>query len=146
MAKKHISTRLSKSNNLFLINRLDKEIFPSDERYNFSDCELWVLWHNKKPIGFCAMKYIKGSICYFVRAGVIETFQGYGLQKKLIKARIKEALKNKTKKIITYTTLDNISSARNLISCGFKLFIPEYKWINEDVLYFVFEQVKYIKI
>ena len=53
----------------------------------------------------------------------------------MIKIRLKSA-SSFNHIAITYTTLDNFPSANNLISCGFRLYLPEYSYGGRDKLYF----------
>ena len=92
----------------------------------------WVITYGETIIAYCGCCYSLG-VCIFVRAWVQKSWRGRGLQMKLIKARLKAA---KGFKVITYTTVDNIPSANNLIKCGFTLYTPEYQYAGPNMLYF----------
>jgi L-amino acid N-acyltransferase YncA len=68
------------------------------------------------------------------RAGVIRNFQGHGLQKRLIQARIRKARALNWEWLLTDTT-DNPASANSLIAMGFKLYEPKAPWANKNSLY-----------
>lgn len=71
---------------------------------------------------------------YLCRAGVVPSSRKQGIQKKLIRVRIKKAKVLKMKWLVT-DTYDNPASSNNLISCGFKLFNPSVPWGAEGTLY-----------
>jgi ribosomal protein S18 acetylase RimI-like enzyme len=81
------------------------------------------------PAGYCGIKRsITGkNYGYLCRAGVLPKFRGYGLQKRLIRARVRYAHACNWEMVVT-DTHENVPSANSLISCGFKLFEPEVKW------------------
>lgn len=84
------------------------------------------------------MRDVLGEIdtCFLARAGVIESERGKGLQKKLIMVRLKWARFYGYRDVITYCSPENVASSNNLISCGFKLYLPEEKWGCKNALYF----------
>jgi len=71
---------------------------------------------------------------YLCRAGVIPTHRGYGLQKRLIRARIRQARSLDWNWLIT-DTFHNPASANSLISTGFKMFEPTKPWGANGTLY-----------
>ena len=71
---------------------------------------------------------------YLCRAGVVPSNRGHGIQKKLIRVRIKQAKALGWKWLIT-DTYRNPPSSNSLISCGFKLFDPSYLWGVRETLY-----------
>ena len=83
-------------------------------------------------IAYCGCIYSEG-ICIMNRAWVHKRYRGNGMQRKMILRRIKAA-KEECNTIITYTTVDNVHSANNLIQCGFKLYTPEYAYGGKDML------------
>lgn len=116
-----------------LITRLDKEIFPDDHPVEV-DCFWWIVVDAKtnKPAGFGGSyhttNYSGVKKCILHRAGVLEKYRGNGLQRNLIKARVRHAKKEGCSEVITYTSKYNTSSANNLIKCGFLLYRPTYRW------------------
>jgi RimJ/RimL family protein N-acetyltransferase len=98
--------------------------------------EWWVAVNNKNEIiAYCGSVYAKG-ICIFIRAWVEPKLRGKGMQKRMIRLRLKRA-REVSRIAITYTTPDNYNSANNLISCGFKLYGPEYAYGGRQMLYFM---------
>jgi GNAT superfamily N-acetyltransferase len=109
---------------------------------NFKGCadefqfnrEWWVMFDQGEIVAYCGSIYSKG-ICIFNRAWVKKTHRGKGIQRRMIKTRLKAA-STFCHIAITYTTLDNFPSANNLISCGFRLYLPEYSYGGHDKLYY----------
>ena len=109
---------------------------------NFKGCgdefqfnrEWWVMLDQGEIVAYCGSIYSKG-ICIFNRAWVKKSHRGQGIQRRMIKTRLKAA-STFCHIAITYTTLDNFPSANNLIDCGFRLYLPEYSYGGSDKLYY----------
>lgn len=100
-----------------------------------SNRDWWVVLNDKGIIvGYCGSIYSEG-ICIFNRAWVKKPYRGKGLHKKMIRIRLRAAKKT-SGVAITYTITTNFASANNLISLGFRLYEPVYKYGGE-VLYFM---------
>jgi hypothetical protein len=128
-------------------NILDRETYEQLRELdytnpNFKGCadefqfnrEWWVMLDQGEIVAYCGSIYSKG-ICIFNRAWVKKSHRGQRIQRRMIKTRIKAA-STFCHIAITYTTLDNFPSANNLISCGFRLYLPEYSYGGSDKLYF----------
>jgi GNAT superfamily N-acetyltransferase len=128
-------------------NILDRETYEQLRELdytnpNFKGCgdefqfnrEWWVILDQGEIVSYCGSIYSKG-ICIFNRAWVKKSHRGQGIQRRMIKTRLKAA-STFCHIAITYTTLDNFPSANNLIDCGFKLYLPEYSYGGSDKLYF----------
>lgn len=76
---------------------------------------------------------------FLSRAGVFPWLSGRGLQRRMIRTRIKWAKKIGARYVVTYTTYDNHLSICNLIKCGFRFYVPEWKWAGPGVHYFMYE-------
>jgi len=86
--------------------------------------------------GFAGLVYSsRWSDCgYLVRCGVLPSHRGFGLQKKFIRVRIRQAKALGLNWLIT-STYDNPASANSLISCGFKMFNPTNPWMAKHTSY-----------
>jgi len=128
-------------------NILDRETYEQLRELdytnpNFKGCadefqfnrEWWVMLDEGEIVAYCGSIYSKG-ICIFNRAWVKKSHRGQGIQRRMIKTRLKAA-STFCHIAITYTTLDNFPSANNLIDCGFRLYLPEYSYGGSDKLYF----------
>lgn len=122
------------------LNILDNEIFNvyGDKICNKEKSWWWIAFYGKRQIGFAGLEKIKNE-GFLIRSGVSKYFRGLGLQKRLIRTRIKKCKNLGIRKIITYTSYENIISANNLIKCGFKLYSPEKKYGLKNSLYFKME-------
>lgn len=112
------------------LNRLQKEILPSDELCDVTVGYWWIVYtESNKPVGFAGMKQSsQWTDCIFLhRAGIAYEHTGRGLQKRLIKARLNKAKNMGFNWAVTDTT-KNPASSNSLINCGFKLFEPSKPW------------------
>ena len=113
---------------------LDKKVFFNCGNEFLKNRDWWVIEIEGKIIAYCGSIYSE-RICLFNRAWVHKDYRGKGLQKRMIKARVKEA-KKQCGICVTYTTKNNFASANNLIRAGFTLFCPQYLYAGEEMLYF----------
>lgn len=116
---------------------LQKKCLPYDSIYPVNVGHWWVVYNESLlPVGFAGMVRSKHWLdCgYMCRAGVIEEYQGHGIQKRLIKARMQYAKKLGWNWLITDTT-ENPASSNSLISQGFRLYNPTEPWANKHSLY-----------
>jgi GNAT superfamily N-acetyltransferase len=120
-----------------VISALQLECLPGDTPYDHTIG----YWHvafteDKKPIAFSGLvPSSRWSDCgYLCRAGVLPDHRGNGLQKRLIRVRIRQAKANGWAWLIT-DTYKNPPSSNSLISCGFKLFDPTVPWGAKGTLY-----------
>lgn len=115
------------------LKALDFKVFSGCANEFKPNRDWWVIVSGNKIIAYCGCSFVD-NICIFVRAWVHIDYRGKGLQKKMIKLRLKSAYDCYI--AITYTTIDNYPSANSLISQGFKLFSPEYAYAGRNMLYF----------
>ena len=115
------------------LKTLDYKVFSGCNDEFKENRDWWVITSANQIIAYCGCAFSE-NICIFVRAWVHKDYRGQGLQKKMIKLRLKSAYDCYT--AITYTTTDNYASANSLISQGFKLFCPEYAYAGRQMLYF----------
>ena len=115
--------------NLKVLKSLQKMCLPLDSPYVEQNGWYWLGFWNQTPVAFCIMApSIRFSDCvYLARAGVLQEFQGRGLQKKMITLREKWARKHGYKWSITDTS-ENPPSANSLISRGYRLYEPNNPW------------------
>ena len=124
------------------IKQLNDKIFPGEpyERHPFGF--YWLVYFNKRPVGFCGMHICASTnewdTVFFSRAGVIKTHRGKGIGQRLLKVRLKAAKELEMRNVITYT-IDNVPSSNNLIKAGFKLFDPHYPFGGEGALHWIKE-------
>jgi GNAT superfamily N-acetyltransferase len=127
--------------NVTLLCYLQKKILPEDEIYKPERGHWWIAYTEAgKPVGFAGLvRSIKWTDTgYLCRAGVLESFTGFGLQKRLIKVRQQQAKKLGWNWLITDTT-NNPASSNSLISCGFKMYTPANPWSFKNACYWKYK-------
>lgn len=121
-----------------IINKLQMSCFkyivvdPSKENSIW-----WIMYYDSDPVGFASIspsRTYPNIGVYLSSAGVLSAHRGKGLQRRLIRARLKYARSLGKKWAISETVL-NPSSANNLIACGFRSFQPENPWSYKDAHY-----------
>lgn len=133
--------------NRTLLMYLQYKCLPYDIPMEIDRGHWWIACtEDGKPVGFAGLvrshQWVNAG--YMCRAGVLKSYQGHGLQKRLIQARVRKARSLNWEWLITDTT-DNPASSNSLISMGFKLYQPSNPWANENSLYWrlnVFEGKK----
>lgn len=109
-----------------------------DKFYDVRNGYWWIAYIDKTPIGFAGL--VPSSqwqqAGYLCRAGVIELFQGQGIQKKLIRVRAQYARSLGWTHLVS-DTYDNPASANSLIRCGFKMYDPSSPWGARGTLYWI---------
>jgi GNAT superfamily N-acetyltransferase len=118
------------------IRFLQKECLPLDTVLSPKVGWWWMAYCDGRLAGFAAMLQSSKipEAVYLARAGTLEAFRGRGLQKKLIRERLKFAKDLGMTQAITDTT-DNVASANALIATGFKMFDPDDPWGLSNTLY-----------
>lgn len=129
--------RIEKAKDWRIIAALDRVCFPTSEAPKFDDGTIWLLARDgMQPLGYAGLKVYEPGSAYLNRAGVLPQYRGKGLQKKLVKARLRLAKKLGVETVVTYTMSHNHASSNTLISCGFRLYEPKFPWVGtEEVLY-----------
>lgn len=119
-----------------LLYRLHRDALPFDAPISTREGWWWIAYEGDKPVGFAGMyPSTQWADCgYLCRAGVIESARGHGLQKRLIRARIRKARAMGMCWAIT-DTYENPESGNSLIRCGFRLYQPTRPWGAEGVNY-----------
>ena len=118
------------------LSQLQKKCLPYDKAYDVSNGYWWIATKDGVDCGFAGLVYSsRWSDCgYLVRCGVLPSHRGFGLQKKFIRVRIRQAKALGLNWLIT-STHDNPASANSLISCGFKMFNPTNPWMAKNTSY-----------
>ena len=117
---------------------LQKVCLPEDSVYKVTDQGHWYIAYTQagEAVGFAGIVPSSrwSDTMYLCRAGVVPAHRGQGLQKRLIRARIRKAKAAGMNWVITDTT-ENPASANSLIATGFKLFEPSEPWGFKTALY-----------
>ena len=113
---------------------LDARVFYGCGNEFKENRDWWVRVAGNRIVAYCGCLYSEG-VCIFVRAWVHADYRGQGMQRKMIRLRVKAARRD-CSVAITYTTSDNYPSANNLIREGFLLYQPAYMYAGDRMLYF----------
>lgn len=135
---------LNKPETITLLCYLQKKILPSDTIFKPDRGYWWIVYtEDGKPIAFAGIvKSTKWTDTgYLCRAGVLDGFNGHGLQKKLIFARLRQARKMGWNWVITDTT-NNPASSNSLIHTGFKIYKPRSPWSLRNAIYWRYKVYK----
>jgi len=109
---------------------LQQKCLPGDAPFDTNYGYWWIVYDALNLP--CAFAGLVSSVRwldtgYLCRAGVLSGYRGHGIQKRLIRARIRQAKALGWNWLITDTYL-NPASSNSLIACGFKLFEPSKPW------------------
>lgn len=97
----------------------------------------WIIYYEAEPVGFASIspsRTYPNIGVYLSSAGVLNSHRGKGLQKRLIRVRLRYA-RTLGKKWAISETVENPVSANNLITCGFRSFQPENPWSYRNAHY-----------
>ena len=139
-----METRVRRGKSLYVAYDLHNKLVDpkSAEDCIADDSLVWYAEAGTSPfditVGYATAREVPGVCLFLNSAGVRYHWRGQGLHKRLIKVRTKYAKRNGLV-AITYTSPDNIVSANNLISCGFKLYTPANEWVGPNFLYWRLE-------
>ena len=116
---------------------LQKKCLPADALYETNSGFWWIVYDSiNLPCAFAGLvpSVRWADTGYLCRAGVLPSHRGQGVQKRLIRARVRQARALGWRWIIT-DTYENPASSNSLIACGFKLFEPTKPWGATGTLY-----------
>lgn len=121
---------------VFVLASLQLSCLPGDKAFPIESGWWHIAYAGKQPVGFSGMvPSVRWTDCvYLCRAGVLDEYQGQGLQKRLIRVRLKTAKKLGYKWAVT-DTYENPASANSLIAVGFKTFKPTFPWAGEGAIH-----------
>lgn len=126
----------SDPDNKQLLKVMQKACLPADGLYFPEDGVWWVAYHADLAVGFSCLspsQQLEDGI-YLGRCGVGKAYRGRGIQRQMIRLRVQWARRHGYKWAVSDTT-DNVPSANNLISCGFRLYTPKIPYSFARALY-----------
>lgn len=96
----------------------------------------WLAFDGVEAIAFAALSPSSQwqETGYLSRSGVLPEYRGHGLQKRMIRIRVKKAKRLGWVAVLS-DTRQNPASANSLIGCGFKMYDPQRPWGFEDACY-----------
>lgn len=114
-------------------------MFADDTPDNPEDGIYWIMREHgtNAPIGFSGMRLLSGEpgCALRTRSGVLKAARGKGLQKRLIRVSQDYCSDNGIHTLLATTTGWNTWSSNNFIKCGFKLYDPQWHWMDVGTLY-----------
>ena len=126
----------SEPENKQLLKVMQKACLPADSLYFPEDGVWWAAYHKNTAVGFSCLspsQQMEDGI-YLGRCGVVKAYRGRGIQRQMVRLRIQWARRHGYRWAVSDTT-DNIPSANNLISCGFRLYTPKVLYSFARALY-----------
>jgi GNAT superfamily N-acetyltransferase len=127
--------QLKPSHDQALNRALFRQAFPVDHWVGDHHA-FWVLWDGPTPAGFCsAVHLVRDNTVFLSSAGVFAPYQGRGLQRRLIQARLRWARRLGATTAVTYVRHSNPVSLVNLLRTGFQIYSPQVNWAGRDVWY-----------
>lgn len=130
------SITIHRTYNEQLIIDMHKLIFPADDFHTSTNNKYWIAKHYDTPVAFCIGTICEGNVLFLCRAGVIDSFQGLGLHRRLIRVRESYAARYGINSIVTYASRYNHKSWITLIKMGYKVYEPAYFWGTKSAVYF----------
>ena len=136
---------IRQTENLEVISKLDRTIFPYDLPLSDDDLQGAVWWlasdDDGYPVAFAGVCMPATRQPFMIRAGVRSSYRGLRLQRRLIRVRYAFARRMRAEGwpwdyVYTYVAVANLASQRSLISCGF---LPYY-WERDDQTYLYFKR------
>jgi ribosomal protein S18 acetylase RimI-like enzyme len=119
-----------------LLQYLQLTCLPYDDPLDTSKAHWWVVYDGQLPVGFaCLQASVQWSDTgYLSRSGVIPSYRGRGIQKRLLTVRESKAKRLGWRWLVS-DTFDNPASGNSLIVRGFRLFKPSKPWGFDAALY-----------
>jgi GNAT superfamily N-acetyltransferase len=125
--------RAARDDELEEILALDRATLP--ESVPSADTDWWGAWDGPELVGYAGARLLGNGVYFLSRAGVVESHRGHGLQKRLIRCRVRRARALLAPRAVTYTATHNAPSSNSLIACGFRVYEPEETYAGDDVIY-----------
>lgn len=120
-----------------ILDILETKTLPNDARCIKTGAYWWVAYYKGVPVGFSGLlEFPRLDAAFLYRTGVLKDYRGLGLQRKFIRLREQQAIKDGYRRIITYTIRENLRSANNLIKSGYTLYTPKKDYGPKNALYF----------
>jgi GNAT superfamily N-acetyltransferase len=135
MKIKRVDVRHSQIKNELSV--LQKKCLPYDAPSDINCGYWWIVYDALNlPCAFSGLvRSVRwNNVGYLCRAGVLPSHRGQGVQKRLIRARIRQARALGWEWLIT-DTYQNPASANSLIATGFKMYEPSQPWGARETLY-----------
>lgn len=117
------------------IQALDRATLP--EAPPSPDTEWWGCWRDGELIAYAGARMLSDASYFMSRAGVVPAARGAGLQKRLIRARVRRGYALGALRVATYTLPHNVASSNSLIACGFRTYTPHSEYAGSGAIYWI---------
>lgn len=119
------------------LRSLHLQCFPTDEEPGWSGAHWWIGYDGTTPAAFCGIQksFSAPGYGYLVRAGVVSTYRGLGLQRRMIRLREKFARQWGWNGTLSQTVNWNFHSSNNLARCGYSIYWPSKPWGGSNSIY-----------
>ncbi len=107
------------------LRELNRVIFPDDAEPCWHGAEWTVAFLSGMPVAFCGWKPILPMDGMLLRAGVLESARGHGLQATMIEHREERMRRVGLEASVTYTETHSLASMNTLIGCGYRVCDPD---------------------
>jgi GNAT superfamily N-acetyltransferase len=132
--------RITRTDDVDEVLELHTLTFPLDEWIG-DDRDFWIVRDKDgQGVAFAAAMYQPTTnVVSLDRVGVLPLAQGAGLQRKLVRARLRWARRLGAACCITYISQRNYQSMVTLLKCGFRFYTPERmgEYEHEDSFHFL---------
>ncbi len=88
---------------------------------------VWILWSEGEPVGFCSIdetKWVPGA-AFVSYIGLLASARGRGLGRRMVRVCTKWAREAGYERIVSYTWVENVASARSFLREGWDYYYPE---------------------
>ncbi len=118
------------------LDELHRICLPGDDLYDTLKGHWWVAFEGPQAVAFAGYSPVsrEPGYAYLCRSGVIPSHRGRGIQKRLIKVRVRHARAAGYRCLISATYF-NPPSANSLIACGFRMYDPHTPWLDTGACY-----------
>lgn len=124
-----------------LLRYLQLSTLQGDKPYDVRDGYWWIAYDGAMPVAFCGLTFWgmahpskQTDAGYLCRSGVLHSHRGRNIQKRMLRVRERKARGLGWNWLVS-DTFNNPASSNSLIACGFRLFIPAYRWGLPGALY-----------
>lgn len=119
-----------------VLRSLHAQAFPLDKEPEWEYGVWWVVYDDGRPVAFAGLQPSLQwrDAGYLVRAGVLPSHRGRGLQRRLLRTRERFARLAGWNWLLS-ATYKNTASANNLIREGFLMYEPRRPWLARGALY-----------
>jgi len=101
---------------------------------------VWLVWNNSEPVGFCSIDEtdMAPEAAFVSYIGLLASARGRGLGRRMVRTCTKWARDAGYSRIVSYTWVENVSSARSFLREGWEYFYPEntasgYIWFEKKL-------------